>query len=174
MLGERSVPAKWAPTRAIRDPSQVAGLVAGVDLPAGTELQEGMLIAPPALTPGKREVAIYVDPETGVAGQITPGSLVDIIATFQGNTNVKPYAKVIVASAKVLSVGAPTTSPGSSSASSQAVTQNQVVPVTFSLTPSQALAVSGAETLAEKLRLSLVAPGTTGPPVYPPAYSPAP
>jgi pilus assembly protein CpaB len=162
MLSEVSVPAKWAPRNSLRDPSQLAGLVAGVALPAGTRLQQGMLIAPPALKPGQQEIAIYVDPETGVAGEITPGSLVNIIATFQSSKNgtTSNSARVVVPDAKVLSVGAATTQSGPSTTSSQGSVQNQVLPVTFALTAQQVLQVSYAESFAQKVRLSLVAPGS--------------
>ncbi len=163
-LGEVSVPAKWAPRNALGNPGQAAGLVAGVALPAGTELEQGMLIAPPALPPGSREIAVMVDTETGVAGQITPGSLVDVIASYAGNQQGKKSStRMVVSRVRVLNIGTPTT-PGGSSAGvpSQAGAQNQGVPVTFSLSPEQVLKVSYAESFAQKVRLSLLAPGTTG------------
>jgi pilus assembly protein CpaB len=173
MLGAVSVPAKWAPAGALRSDVDAIGLVSDVALPAGTELEQGMLTSPPSLTPGQREIAILVDAETGVAGLVTPGAQVDIIATFASNngTRSKSSARVVVADAKVLDVGTPTTAGGSSTGSSQPTSQDQVVPVTFALTPQQVLAVSYAESFAQKVRLSLVAPGTTVP-VQPPPYSP--
>lgn len=172
MLGEVAVPAKWAPPNALRDPSQAVGLVSDINLPGGTELEQSMLNPPPALAPGQREIAIMVDAETGVAGQITPGSQVDIVATYQGNNQgVHSSARVIVPDAKVLDVGSPTTTGGSASGSSAPSSQSQVVPVTFALTPDQVLAVSYAESFAQKVRLSLVAPGT-GPTTAPAPYQP--
>lgn len=173
MLQEVSVPAKWAPHDAITDPGQVSGLVSGISLPAGTELQSGMLEQPPALQPGQREIAILVDAETGVAGTISPGSLVDVIATFQGGSSrAQSSARVVVPSAKILNVGAPTVSAGSGSGSSQGLSQNQVVPVTLALTPAQVLQVSYAESFAQKVRLSLVAPGSPSRPVQSTPYQP--
>jgi hypothetical protein len=67
MLGDVLVPAKWAPHSALRDASQAIGLVSNVALPAGTDLEQGMLTLQPALQPGEREIAILVDAETGVA-----------------------------------------------------------------------------------------------------------
>ena len=159
-LGQSSVPAKWAPADAIGDPSEVLGEVSQVPLSAGTELQRGMLSAPPALTPGQREIAIYVNPETGVAGQVTPGALVDLIATYQPSASQgKPSAQVVVAGAKVLNIGQLDSANG----------QQATVPVTLALTPEQAQEVSYADSFAAKLRLSLVAPGTVqlaDPPPY--------
>lgn len=171
VLGEVSLPAKWAPRNALRDPTQTGGLVAGIALPSGTELQQGMLVAPPALQPGQQEIAILVAADTGDAGRISPGSLVTIVATFQGNNQgIKPSSRVVVADVKVLSVGTPAASGGSAAAAGPAT--NQELPVTFALTPSQVLRVSYAATFAQKVRLSLVAPDTTGPPARPSPYRP--
>ena len=67
-VDEVTMPKRWAPKTALRSRAQLVGLVAGSDLPADSLLQKGMLIAPPELSPGQREVAILVDAETGVAG----------------------------------------------------------------------------------------------------------
>jgi pilus assembly protein CpaB len=172
MLDFVSVPQKWAPQNALRTESQAVGLISDVALQPGTRLQSGMLTPPPTLQGGQEEMAVYVDAETGVAGQIVPGSLVSIVATYQGNSQgVKSSARVVVPVAKVLGVGTPTTAGGSASGSSQPTTQSQVVPVTFALTPDQVLAVSYAESFAQKVRLALMAPGAQ-PPVPPPPYKP--
>ncbi len=164
MLGEKSVPQKWAPPNAITDPGTLVGLVSHENLPAGTVLEQGMLTSAPALTPGHREIAITVDPETGVAGQIQPGDLVDIVATFQHSASNAGDAQVVVPNVTVLSVGEPTG------------TGNGSVPVTFSLTPQDVLKVSYAESFAQKVRLSKVAPGTgtTAAPSDPAPYTQTP
>src|SRR3954464_9749363 len=79
---EVTMPRRWAPASALRDRSQVVGGVAGSGPTSHSLLQKGMLVSPPDLTPGQREVAILVDAETGVAGQIGPGKMVDIVGTF--------------------------------------------------------------------------------------------
>lgn len=174
MLGYVSVPAKWASANALRSPDAAVGLVSQVYLPAGTELQQGMLGTPPSLSPGQQEIAIMVDAETGVAGEVTPGSVVSIIATYSGNSQgSKNSAQVIVPVARVLGVGTPTTAGGSASGSSAPTGQSEVVPVTFALTQKQVLAVSYAETFAQKVRLALVAPGTASV-AQPPPYTPNP
>jgi pilus assembly protein CpaB len=163
MLTEVTVPRKWAPPNAVTDPSPLIGLVSRVPLPVGTELEQGMLSQAPSLTPGHREIAVLVDAETGVANQIQPGDLVDIIATFQGSGNGgHNYAEVVVPSAQVLEIGQLTGS------------GNGSVPVTFSLTPADVLKVSYAESFAQKVRLSKVAPGSGATPVAPPPYSAGP
>jgi pilus assembly protein CpaB len=71
----------------------------------------------------------------------------------------------------VLDVGTPQAGGGSATGSSQPSTTNEVVPVTFALTPQEVLAVSYAESFAQKVRLSLVAPGT-GSTAQPAPYAP--
>jgi pilus assembly protein CpaB len=182
MLGEVSVPAKWAPRNAIRDPAQVAGLVAGTALPSGTVLEQGMVVAPPALQPGEEEMSILVDVETGVAGQISAGSHVSIIGTYADrnseNARSSASARVVVPDARVLSVGAPTSAPsgaspgpGPQAAANGHLVSSTVYPVSFALTPEQVLAVSYAESFASKVRLSILPSTGAAPPKVPP-YKP--
>lgn len=171
MLGYVSVPAKWAAQTDLRSPASAVGLVSDVALPAGTRLEQGMLTPAPTLQAGQEEMAIYVDPETGVAGQITAGSEVSIVATYGGNNTNRSSARVVVPVAKVLGIGTPTSSGGSGTGSSQPSAQGQVVPVTFALTPNQVLAVSYAESFAQKVRLVLM-PSGSGVPAPPPPYKP--
>jgi pilus assembly protein CpaB len=166
MLGEVSLPAKWASRESIQDPAQVEGLISQVKLPAGTVLEQGMLTSQPSLPAGYQEIAILVDAQSGVAGQITPGSLVDIDATYGAGSGGRSSARVVVPAAKVIAVG--TVSGGSSGQSSSSTN----TPITFALTPDQVLKVDYAESFASNVRLSLVAPGTTGRPANPPPYAP--
>ncbi len=168
MLGEVSLPAKWASSRAIEDPVAAEQQISPVALPAGTMLQQGMLSAPPSVPAGYREIAVTVDPSSGVDGLITPGSLVDVIATFGANNSGHSSARVVVPSAKV--IVAPTAP--ASSQNSRSATQGQSEAITLALTPGQVLQVYYAESFASDLRLSLVAPGTTGRPVHPRPYAP--
>lgn len=177
-----SVPEKWAAPNALRDPAQGLGLVSSVPLPQGTVLEQGMLSVAPTLAPGQRELAILVDGESGVAGQVTPGSTVDIVATFAGNNKVRSSARVIIAGAKVLGVGVPTSNTGQPVAgaggggksTSPAASSNTVVPITFALAPREVLDLSYAESFAAKVRLSLIAPGTAAPLTRLPPYQPLP
>jgi pilus assembly protein CpaB len=132
MVKTVEMPERWAPPTAMRDPGALVGLVAGTDLDADTLLQEDMLVAPPQLAPGQRELAILVDAETGVAGKIGPDSVVDLIATYPGSDRKSPESRVVV------------------------------VPITFALTPEQALVVSYAESNATEVRLALLRPGDSG------------
>ncbi|MBV8999844.1 MAG: Flp pilus assembly protein CpaB [Solirubrobacterales bacterium] len=178
MLTYASVPEKWAPQNALHSLNDAVGLVSQVPLQPGVYLQRGMLTSPPALQPGEEEMAIYVDAETGVAGQISPGSQVSIVAAYQGHLpgpgspgGTTNSARIVVPLARVLAIGTPTTTGGSATGSSQPTTQSQVVPVTFALTPAEVLAVSYAESFAQKVRLALIAPGS-GAPVAVAPYKP--
>lgn len=158
-LGEISMPQKWVPANALRAPGEALGLIATSPLPTGTYLEQGVLTQQPLLQPGSEEIAIPVDAETGVAGQITQGSLVDMIATYgSGGRNGKAFAQYVVRHVRVLGVATGTTSG----------------PVTLALTPQQALVVSLAETTASKVRLALVAPGSPTTPENVPPVSQSP
>jgi pilus assembly protein CpaB len=158
-LGFTSVPQKWAPANALRAPAEALNLIATSPLPVGTYLEQGVLTQPPLLQPGSEEIAIPVDAESGVGGQITQGSLVDIIATYgSGGRNGKAFAQYVVRHVRVLDV--PT---GAASG-----------PLNLALTPQQALVVSLAESTASKVRLALVAPGSPTTPENVPPYSQGP
>ena len=160
MIKTVELPKRWAPQTAVRDRSQLIGQVATADIPQQSILQEGMVGAPPELANGQREIAILVDAETGVAGKISPGSIVDIVATYPGNdqSGVKPVSTVVVPGARIIDVGQPSLK-GGRGVQEQAADPKTVVPVTFALDPRQALMVTYAESNATEVRLSLLRPG---------------
>jgi pilus assembly protein CpaB len=166
-LEEVRLPTHWLPSAAIQSFDTSRGLVATMNIPAGSLLQQGMAGPPPELKPGEFEMAIMINAETGVAGKIRPGDLVDIYGTFssqestaQGTEN-RTQARVIVANAPVLAIGAlqrvDSTDKKDGSAQFE---QSEVVPVTFALNRNDSLKVTYAESFATKVRLALVAPGT--------------
>jgi pilus assembly protein CpaB len=160
MVKTVELPRRWAPKTALRDRARLIGQVATADAPAESIVQEGMLGPPPELATGEREIAILVDAETGVAGKISPGSMVDIVATFAGNdqTGRKAESEIVVPGARIIDVGQPELK-GGNGIREQAADPQQVVPVTFALNPKQALVVTYAESFAEEVRLSLLRPG---------------
>lgn len=160
MLVEREVPRRWLAERTITSPDDVVGLVAVSAFPAGTVLQQGMLVEPPGLEAGFREVAILVDAETGVAGKVQPGDRVDIIATTAGGDVSPDRAEIWVANALVLEVGLPTSAEGTDSSGN--FSQRQGVPVTFALPVEEAIRLAYAESFSEKLRLALRGRGDEG------------
>jgi pilus assembly protein CpaB len=164
MVKTVEMPERWAPPTALSDPGQLVGLVAGTDLEPDTLLQKDMLIAPPQLAPGQRELAILVDAETGVAGKIGPGSVVDIVGTFQGDPDrgIKPKSTVVVPAARIIDVGQAQLKGGRGVQQAEA-DPKEVVPVTFALTPKQQLQVTEAESFADEVRLALRRPGDLTP-----------
>jgi pilus assembly protein CpaB len=154
MVKTVEMPARWAPPSALRDPGQLVGTVAAAPLSPNSLLQKDMLVAPPQLAPGQRELAILVDAETGVAGKIGPDSVVDIVATYPGSQRKSPESRVVVQNARIIEVGTPRVK-GGNGVREQSADPSQVVPVTFALTPEQVLVVSYAESNATEVRLAL-------------------
>ena len=160
MIKTMELPRRWVSQTALRDRARLIGQVALADIPAGSLLQEGMIGSPPELATGEREIAILVDAETGVAGKISPGSIVDIVATFAGDEQqgVKAESNVVVPGARIIDVGQPELK-GGNGVQDQAADPAQVVPVTFALKPKEALTVTYAESFAAEVRLALLRPG---------------
>jgi len=159
MVEEQQVPKKWLGGSFISDPAELDGKVAVKNLSKGSYLNDGMVIDAPKLAAGQREIAILVDAETGVAGKVKPNSRVDIYATFRSTGgNQEPCAVRILANAQVVDVGKLRTEKKSGEGQSE-VQLNQVVPITFALSPAESLTLTNAESFATKVRLALVGPG---------------
>jgi pilus assembly protein CpaB len=156
-----SVPQKWTPKTMLSNTQDLSGKVAAADIPAGTYLEQGMLVDAPVLKEGEREIAIMIDAETGVAGKVHPGMYVDIYAAYQNQqaNGQQACAARIVKSAQVLQIGQQTTQKGAGSNSS---TTTQVVPITFALSAVDSLKLTREESFATKIRLALIG-GTSGP-----------
>ncbi|MDP9133326.1 MAG: Flp pilus assembly protein CpaB [Actinomycetota bacterium] len=161
---EITMPKRWAPANALRDRSQLVGVVAGTDLTKDSLLQQGMLVSPPELEPGQREVAILVDAETGVAGKIGPGSVVDIVGTFEGDPErgIQPRSTVVVPAARIIEVGQAQLKGGRGVQQAES-DPTEVVPITFALSPKEQLQVTEAESFAQEGRLALRRPGDLTP-----------
>lgn len=152
------VPKRWNADGALTDATQLAGMVAAADLPKGTILQQASIVAPPQISPGEREVAILVDPETGVGGKIQEGDLVDVYATYaaasvaEGNraTNVPARAEVVLQAVRIVDIA-----PAVSQAGEDAFVEGAAVPVTFALDAEESLRLAYAESFATELRLGL-------------------
>jgi pilus assembly protein CpaB len=159
MVRRIEVPRRWIPRTVIDDPGELVGKVAAADLPKGSYLQEGMLVGAPALGPGQREIAILIDAETGVAGKVRPGMLVDIYATFEAQPTQprqaqRPCAVRVIGGAKVIQTGQLTERAGQDGAD-----VTQVVPITFALSTQDSLKLTYAESFAAKVRLALIGDG---------------
>ncbi|MFJ3774121.1 Flp pilus assembly protein CpaB [Streptomyces sp. NPDC090075] len=153
-----ALPKRWLSANAVTSLSQIHDKIAVTTLKKGSLLQTDMIVDQPELKPGEQEVAIMIDAATGVAGKIYPGSRVNVYATFEGKQQSDPdQSKIIVTNARVLDVGKLT--------SLEPDNKNQqptdAVPITFALSTLDAQRLTYAESFAQRVRLALVAPGTT-------------
>ncbi|MGW2748149.1 Flp pilus assembly protein CpaB [Streptomyces sp. NPDC001450] len=152
------MPRRWLSDNAITDLRQIQGKIAVTTLRAGSLLQTDMIVDQPALQPGQQEVAIMIDAATGVAGKITPGSRVNVYATFEGKKEGDPdQSKIIVTGARVLDVGQITALDPDRDKNQQ---PTEAVPITFALSTLDAQRITYAESFAQRVRLALVAPGS--------------
>lgn len=150
----REVPERWTSPETVRDARDVLGLVPVADLRQGTFASRGMFVDRPGIAPGHREIAIMVDAETGVAGKVRSGDVVDIIATFQGmDPEDPPSSELWAQGALVIDVGLP--EEVRTEDSRGGFTTGQGVPITFALPTDEALRVAYAESFSVKLRLAL-------------------
>lgn len=152
------MPERWLSGNAVTDLRGLQGKIAVTTLRRGSLLQSDMIVDQPALKPGEQEVAIMIDAATGVAGKITPGSTVNVYATFQGKRDGDPdQSKIIVTNARVLDVGKLTSLEPDTGKNQQQPTD--AVPITFALSTIDAQRITYAESFAQRVRLALVAPG---------------
>ncbi|MFI6353099.1 Flp pilus assembly protein CpaB [Streptomyces sp. NPDC050743] len=153
------MPRRWLSGNAVTDLRQIQGKIAVTTLRKGSLLQSDMIVDQPALQPGQQEVAIMIDAATGVAGKITPGSHVNVYATFAGKKEGDPdQSKIIVTDARVLDVGQITALDPDQSKNQQQ--PSEAVPITFALSTLDAQRITYAESFAQRVRLALVAPGS--------------
>jgi len=157
-LEEYRMPRRWVTDSAVRERSDTVGQVPATDLEAGSMLQSDMLVPEPDLEPGQREIAILIDAETGVAGKVGSGNIVDIVATFEGDEGIAPKSQYLVLGARVIDVGVQRTQ----EARGPVPQEEQVVPVTFALSKEEALVLAYAESFAAEVRLALVRADETG------------
>lgn len=153
IVEEVDVLERWVSASALTSLDAITGMVAASNFESGVTLQQGMIRQPPGLQPGYREVAIMVDAETGVAGKITPGSRVDIIATTVDPATDLQRSEIWVGNALIIEVGVATTVEGADAAGN--FVQNNALPVTFALASDDALRLAYAESFAVKIRLAL-------------------
>jgi pilus assembly protein CpaB len=106
-------PEAYAPAGSFRDPSEVEGRVLRRPLARGEPVLEPSLLPvgsaaglPSVIGGARRAVSVKVDPVVGVAGFVTPGTRVDVIATLRRiDTNEKlPYTKLILQDVSVLAI----------------------------------------------------------------------
>jgi pilus assembly protein CpaB len=156
-----AMPKRWLSENAVTDLSVLSGKIAVTQLRKGSLLQDDMIVERPAVAAGEQEIAIMIDAATGVAGKITPGSRVNIFATFAaGKDTAKAQSRIIVANAKVIDVGRLTALEPKESDRNR-TGQQQAVPITFALATKDAQRVAYAESFAENVQLALLADGSS-------------
>lgn len=153
------MPERWLSKNAVTNLREIQGKIAVTTLRQGSLLQSDMIVDQPALQTGEQEIAIMIDAATGVAGKITPGSKVNVYATFEGQRDGDPdQSKLIVENARVIDVGELTSLEPDDDDRTRRTTE--AVPITFALTPVDAQRITYAESFADEVRLALVAPGS--------------
>lgn len=156
-VSEKEVPARFVTRDQLKKPTDLAGMVAATNIPSGSYLSSGMLMPAPQTTVDQQEISILVDAETGVAGEVHPGSTVDVYATYDSDQTKKDSCAIrVLSNVHVLNIGNLTQTQDSSGGTSDSV------PVTFALQASDALKLSAAESFAQKVRLGLRNPQTKG------------
>jgi len=106
-------PANSIPANAISNPEEIVGrgLVMPVIqnepiLPMKLASKEAGAGLPPVIPPGQRAVSVRVNEVIGVAGYVTPGTRVDVVATVSPTQNQQDMtSKVILTDIQVLAAG---------------------------------------------------------------------
>ena len=118
-----SFPPNSIPARSFSSPADLVGRVNVVPVIKGQPLVDGMLApkgAPAGLQslvpPGMRALTIEVNEYSGLAGMLTPGARVDVIANIRDDRTHETASRTIVQNVQVTAVGrqlsAPATTPG--------------------------------------------------------------
>jgi pilus assembly protein CpaB len=159
---QTQIPKKWATGAFVTSIADLQGKVAASGIPVGAYLQQGMLLEAPSLQPGQREIAIMIDAETGVAGKVMNGSIVDVYASFESTQNgqrtTAACAVRILNRVQVINVGQvqQTTETGGQKQEGGRPNTGAAVPVTFALSSDETLKLTYAESFSRQVRLALV------------------
>ncbi|UCF69390.1 MAG: Flp pilus assembly protein CpaB, partial [Acidobacteriota bacterium] len=106
-------PTAFLPIGSFSDPKVLKGRVLRRALAKGEAVQELSLLPEGSagglasvIEENSRAVSVKVDPIVGVAGFVTPGSRVDVLATLRRLdwSSKQPYAKVVLQNVKVLAI----------------------------------------------------------------------
>lgn len=144
------VPERWSSPASRLELPELDGRRVGFRIEPGTVVSSDMLIPPSDLSSTEREVAINVDPVTGLAGRVRPGDRVDMYSVFADVPGLPAQVRVLVRDVRVVSIGGRQTVVESTDGG---VEQNDVIPVTLALEPADSLAVTYANSFAEEVRL---------------------
>jgi pilus assembly protein CpaB len=150
-LQPQEVPSRWTAPSTRVTMAQLQGRRAGFLIDAGTVISSDMLLSPSDLNPDEREIAIDVNPVTGIGGRVRAGDHVDIYAVFADVPGLTKQVRVLVRNVRVVSIGG--TQTVQKNTSTTGIGQAQVVPVTLALKPEDAKAVTYANAFAQEVRL---------------------
>lgn len=145
------IPRRWAPESTQVSLKELQGRRIGFDVTAGTTISRDMLLAPSDLRRNEREIAINVNPTTGVAGRVKPGDKVDIYAVFADVPGLPKSVKILTRNVRVVSIAGQQTVVQKTDKGG--LSENQVVPVTLALQTGDAEAVTYAAAFAAEVRL---------------------
>lgn len=149
VLALRRIPARFAPSGALRRPAEALGRAPAAPVPAGSYLLAAQLVVPgarakpaPIAGEGRRPVQIAIrGAEALTLGGASPeGSRVDVVVAERAGLGRRGRTYVAAAGVRVLALTAP---PGPGEGWS----------ATLALTRDQALELIGAETGAREIRL---------------------
>ncbi|MFV0407032.1 MAG: Flp pilus assembly protein CpaB [Propioniciclava sp.] len=144
------VPRRWTSPTSIVPLKDLLGRRVSFRLEAGSTLSSDMLIPNSELSSTERELAINVDPVTGVAGRVRPGDHVDVYAVFGDVPGLAKQVRVLQRDIRVVSIAGQQTV---TQQDSQGLVQAAVVPVTLAVEPEAALSITYAAAFAEEVRL---------------------
>jgi pilus assembly protein CpaB len=154
-LAVRRTPSRYAPAQTFRDPAEVVGGRAGVPIPAGTDLQPALLAgagagSPATARPGERIARIVA---VGAAGELSPGTLTDVLITRDGPGGAARTRLALRAAQVVASAPAPRAPEGDQAGLPR-------VALALRVTLRQAIALVEAQNGARELR-ALPRPGAS-------------
>jgi pilus assembly protein CpaB len=159
MLQQRTLPGSAVERDAIQQPSQAAGQLSLITIPAGSQVTLSKVgnpaetALPVRLAPGKRAVSIQIDKVKGISGMLQPGDRVDIIAIPPRSGNELPQAAAILRGIRVLAVGSTLENASATPSPEEASSTT----VTLEVTPHQADLLASADANTQ-LRLALRSP----------------
>lgn len=149
-LEPAEVPRRWVSDSAIVSLTELTGRRIGFRLNAGTTVSSDMLIANSSLSSSERELAINVDPVTGVAGRVRPGDRVDVYAVFGEVPGLPKQVRLLERNIRIVSIAGQQTV---TQQGAQGVSTNDVIPVTLAVEPTAAMSITYAAAFADEVRL---------------------
>ena len=144
------VPRRWVSESSILALSELNGRRIGFRVNAGTTISSDMLIPNSSLSSTERELAINVNPVTGVAGRVRPGDRVDVYAVFGDVPGLPKQVRILQRNVRIVSIAGPQTV---TQQNAQGTRESEVIPVTLAVEPEAALSITYASAFAQEVRL---------------------